>query len=359
MKRKGFYWVILIFSIFMLIGGISVISENGGDIADYLMFIIFIGIASFSVYKLFKISKKESFNNYNTSEIFDNPKEIEYSQKTNSNQNENSIYDNNYEVEENISSLNENKDYNYEIEKLKKTFNNEKDLLKMKLKLKEDYIQSLETEKKEEVTQDSKDSKQKDKQKEEVLYNSKPLNLTYTKARKLENNFVVLDFETTGLQYRTDEIIQYGIVEYVNGKVTHEYTQYFKPGKPVGKTVMKKTGITNEFLQDKPKLNKFYLLELKNFLEGNTIVAHNAPYDMKFLLNNFHDFNITTEKFRAFDTLTHSRRLITETPNHKLKTLKEYFNLDSGQSHQALNDARATGKLALLLLERQNASIYE
>ncbi|MCG2351251.1 hypothetical protein ACKI6N_05645 [Staphylococcus epidermidis] len=46
--------------------------------------------------------------------------------------------------------------------------------------------------------------------------------------------------------------------------------------------------------------------------------------------------------------------LIHETPNHKLPTLKAYFNLDDGSSHDAINDARATGKLALLLLERMD-----
>lgn len=44
--------------------------------------------------------------------------------------------------------------------------------------------------------------------------------------------------------------------------------------------------------------------------------------------------------------------MINETPNHKLETLKEYFNLDDGESHQALNDAKATGQLALLLIDR-------
>lgn len=45
------------------------------------------------------------------------------------------------------------------------------------------------------------------------------LDLTYTKAKKLEPSFIVLDFETTGLKYQENEIIQYGIIEYENGIV--------------------------------------------------------------------------------------------------------------------------------------------
>ena len=190
------------------------------------------------------------------------------------------------------------------------------------------------------------------KEKVEPSRSSTHLDLSYTKARKLTSTFVVLDFETTGLNYKDNEIIQYGVVEFKDGNVINEFTKFFKPDQPVGKTVMRKTGITNEFLEDKPRISKEYMKELLLLLGGKTIVAHNAPFDMKFLLKNLHDFNIEHEKFRVFDTLTASRRLINETPNHKLETLKEYFNLDDGESHQALNDAKATGQLALLLIDR-------
>lgn len=180
-----------------------------------------------------------------------------------------------------------------------------------------------------------------------------PINLKYTKARKLTDTFVVIDFETTGLKYNEHEIIQYGIIEYKNGKIINEYSEYFKPNKPVSKRIEQKTGITNEFLQDKPALGKRHLEELHSLIKGKTLVAHNAPFDMKFLLNQFYLHDIQHEKFRVIDTLTYSRRLIKETPNHKLQTLKEYFNLDDGSSHNAINDCRATGNLLLLLLTRE------
>ena len=50
---------------------------------------------------------------------------------------------------------------------------------------------------------------------------------------------------------------------------------------------MRKTGITNEFLEDKPRVSKEYMKELLLLLGGKTIVAHNAPFDMKFLLKTF------------------------------------------------------------------------
>ncbi|WP_177221957.1 3'-5' exonuclease [Staphylococcus equorum] len=238
------------------------------------------------------------------------------------------------------------------------------ELLNKKLKLKEEYIQQLENKIKE-FTEKEISVNEINKQpyiiNEYEINNTnaksfETLNLSYTKAQKLSTDFVVLDFETTGLKYQENEIIQYGVVEYQNGKVIKEHYEYFKPNKPVGKTVMRKTGITNEFLEDKPKLTEVHMKELKDLLEGKTIVAHNAPFDLKFLLKNLHNFNINHKKFRVFDTLTYARRLIHETPNHKLETLKNHFNLDDGFSHNAINDCRATGNLALLLIYRMNNS---
>lgn len=183
-----------------------------------------------------------------------------------------------------------------------------------------------------------------------------PLNLTYTKARSLTNSFVVIDFETTGLKYNVNEIIQCGIVEYKEGQIVNEYSEYFRPNKTVSAKIKQLTGITNEFLEDKPKLGYGKLELIYKLIKGKTIVAHNAPFDMKFLLYQFYIHGIQHEKFRVIDTLTFSRRLINETPNHKLQTLKDYFKLDDGDSHNAINDCRATGELLLLLLSRQNKS---
>lgn len=315
--KKILYCTVLLFSSLVVLGGFMVISENGIDLLDFTLLVIFISLSIFSIYKLVKAIQSNTHN-----------KDTKVVQKDKHER----ILSN--ESEKQIESLN------------------------TQLKLKEEYIKKLEQEKEENISKKTlHQSIETDEVKnpDNTLYNSnkiKSLDLTYIKARKVDNSFVVLDFETTGLKYDEHEIIQYGVVEFQNGIIVNEFTQYFKPDRPVGKTVMRKTGITNEFLEDKPKISYTHLKELKELLEGKTIIAHNAPFDMKFLLKNLHNFNITYKKFRVFDTLTASRRLIHETPNHKLETLKNHFNLDDGDSHEALNDARATGKLALLLIER-------
>lgn len=183
----------------------------------------------------------------------------------------------------------------------------------------------------------------------------KKLDLNYTKARKINDSFVVIDFKTTGLNYEEDEIIQYGLVEFKNGVIVHEECKYFQPYfNEVSEVVENITGISNEFLADKPILTKEALVSLLDQIEGKTVVAHNAPFDMKFLLYNLFEFNVEHKKFRVFDTLTYARKHISGTANYKLATLNKKFNLADGSAHDALNDARATGQLALLLIKKMN-----
>lgn len=352
--KKIIYWILILLSIFMLIGGIGSILDNGVDILDFIMILFFACIIIFCIFKLKKSrhSKIKKNNTLDEFKVLQNENR-HLKEERNNVKKELNIKNKQLESEEIKQSKKneEEKVIEFESEETRKNI----EMLNMKLKLKEDYIKQLEEN--QNINEQSHHSEVKNDNfhfviKENTTQTDTPLDLNYTKARKIINDFVVLDFETTGLKYNEHEIIQYGVVEFKNGIIINEYSQYFRPDKPVGKTVMRKTGITNDFLEDKPKISESYMEKLSMLLSGKTIVAHNAPFDMKFLLKNLQDFNIEHEKFRVFDTLTASRRLINETPNHKLETLKEYFNLDDGESHQALNDAKATGQLALLLIDR-------
>ncbi|HZW67819.1 MAG TPA: exonuclease domain-containing protein, partial [Pseudogracilibacillus sp.] len=73
-------------------------------------------------------------------------------------------------------------------------------------------------------------------------------------------------------------------------------------------------------------------------------VAHNASFDMKFLLYKMNKNGITYKKYRVIDTLPLARKYI-KTSNHKLVTLKKHFKLYDYKSHNALDDCYVTGKV--------------
>lgn len=95
---------------------------------------------------------------------------------------------------------------------------------------------------------------------------------------------IILDTETTGLE--PDEghnIIEIGCVEMVARKLTGStYHQYIKPDRAVDAEAIEVHGITNEFLQDKPKFATV-MAQFIEFVRGAELIIHNAAFDVGFI----------------------------------------------------------------------------
>ena len=168
--------------------------------------------------------------------------------------------------------------------------------------------------------------------------------LVYSRIRKLVPNFIVLDFETTGLSNNTDEIIQVAAVRYENFEEKEKFVTFVKPTKSIPYDATEINGISNDDVKDAPSIKEI-LPQLLEFLKDDIIVAHNASFDMKFLLSAMYKEEIEYRKFKAIDTLALSRKHIDFTKNHKLPTLKSFLKLNHLKSHDALHDCYVTAEL--------------
>lgn len=97
---------------------------------------------------------------------------------------------------------------------------------------------------------------------------------------------IVLDTETTGLDpQQGHRIIEIGCVELINRKLTgNNYHQYLQPDREIDAAAIEVHGITNKFLQDKPR----FVDIAKDFLEyvrDAELIIHNAPFDVGFINN--------------------------------------------------------------------------
>ena len=95
---------------------------------------------------------------------------------------------------------------------------------------------------------------------------------------------IILDTETTGFDpLQGDRLVEIGCIELINrlpsGTVYH---QYVNPQRDMPEGAFKVHGLSEEFLSDKP-LFKDVCDGFLEFINGSVIVAHNAPFDMKFL----------------------------------------------------------------------------
>ena len=110
---------------------------------------------------------------------------------------------------------------------------------------------------------------------------------------------IALDVETTGLRISEGHrIIEVGAVEILDREITStEFQRYVQPNRKVGESV-NIHGITDKFLINKPQFNQISD-DLLSFIEGATLVIHNAPFDLGFLNNELKIIGIkeTIEKY--------------------------------------------------------------
>lgn len=159
--------------------------------------------------------------------------------------------------------------------------------------------------------------------------------------------FVVLDLETTGLSPIWNEIIEFGGIRIKNGHIV-EQTQFFIQHslEKLPDHIKRLTGIRDEdFIGAYSQ--KEGLLKILEFCGDAVLVAHNANFDIGFLLQKCKDFRVSTLKNPIIDTLWVSRFLAPEHKRHSLEKVAQRFGVeyDVLVSHRADYDAQILAKI--------------
>lgn len=169
------------------------------------------------------------------------------------------------------------------------------------------------------------------------IYNVEYIN---TKA-KYPKDFTVLDFETTGLDENEDEIIQVAAIKYRDLVESDRMISYVNPSISIPEFITNLTGITDDDVQGAPCIEEI-LPKLIEFIGDDVIVAHNAPFDIKFLMGNIEGCKLTFRDIQAVDTVKMSRKYIKSLVNYKLPTLKKHLGIKA-KSHLADEDCVVCG----------------
>ena len=171
---------------------------------------------------------------------------------------------------------------------------------------------------------------------------------------------IVFDTETTGLDPKTDRIIEIGGVELDNrfptGRTFHVYIN--PDGQQVHPDALAVHGISNEDLADKPMFAGV-LDEFLNFFEGAKFVAHNAGFDMGFVNAELSRLGQTAiDPNRVVDTLALARRKHPMGPN-SLDALCKRYAIDNSHRklHGALLDAELLAEVYIEMIGGKQAAL--
>ena len=170
---------------------------------------------------------------------------------------------------------------------------------------------------------------------------------------------VVLDTETTGLSWeRGNRVVEIGCIELLERRPTgRRFQRYLNPGRAMEPGAQEVTGLTLEFLADKPRF-EHVVEEFLDFIRGAELIIHNADFDIGFLdyelsLAGAH-FGRTREHAGVLDTLSLARERFPGQRN-SLDALCKRLGVDNAHRklHGALLDAELLAEVYLAMTAGQ------
>lgn len=165
-------------------------------------------------------------------------------------------------------------------------------------------------------------------------------------------DFIAIDFETAN--NLRSSVCSVGIVQVKNGKIYREIQSLINPLSEFHYYNTKIHGITEHMVHGAPTFEEFWP-NMKDLIEGEVIIAHNASFDMGVLQECLRQFHEPSPHFEYGCSFRIAKKVWPQLYNHKLSTVSNYLGINL-RHHDALEDARAAAIITLEALQRTQTS---
>lgn len=166
--------------------------------------------------------------------------------------------------------------------------------------------------------------------------------------KTFDGTFVVFDLETTGLDATKEEIIEIGACKVVDGRIDETFSTFVKPSKHIPREITELTSIDDNMVKDAPTIN-YVLPDFYKFCDGATLVCQNTAFDTSFIHNISKKLSYNFDH-PTMDTMVMAREKLPGLKNYKLGTIVEKLNISLENAHRAIDDATATAKAFIKLM---------
>jgi DNA polymerase III epsilon subunit family exonuclease len=163
----------------------------------------------------------------------------------------------------------------------------------------------------------------------------------HAQPRLTDITFVAFDTETTGLFPIMHRLVEIGAVRFrLDGRELATFQQLIDPHIPIPSDVQQVHGITDHMVRGQPTIDHV----LPPFIEflglpDTILLAHNAPFDLSFLVMALIRLGIASPPHYVFDTLDIARRLYPAWHSHRLENVAARLKIANAAEHRALSDA--------------------
>jgi len=177
-------------------------------------------------------------------------------------------------------------------------------------------------------------------------------NLVQELLKAFPDGVIGLDLETTGLSPLVDKIIEISAVKLTPGVIEY-FDQLIDPICDIPQKTIDIHGITNDMVKGSPKIEEV-LPDFFKFTDGLPLVAHNAQFDLGFLVFNLHKQELGVENHEVYCSCKYARSSLKNRESYKLSALASELGVNLENAHRALDDAIAGLEVFAHSLQERN-----
>jgi len=164
------------------------------------------------------------------------------------------------------------------------------------------------------------------------------------------SEIVAVDVETTGLDPEKDRICEIALLQIKNWRIVDKFTTLINPEIKIPPYISSLSGITDTDVKEAP-LFKEIVDKIHKIIKGNTLLFHNASFDIGFLKKEFERCGIEFPEVKIIDTYLIAKNFFNFRSN-SLSYISRYFKLERVFQHRAEDDAKAAFKIFELFCKK-------
>ncbi len=169
---------------------------------------------------------------------------------------------------------------------------------------------------------------------------------------------IVLDTETTGISIKDGHrIVEIGCIELDDLVPVNKFHTYLNPERKVSDKAFEVHGYSDEFLAKQKKFSEI-VDEFLKFIEGKSLIIHNAEFDLAHLNNELSLLGKNKINNEVLDTLELARNKFPGSAS-SLDALCKRFRIDNSRRvhHTALIDCDLLFKVYVNLIDQKEPKL--
>lgn len=162
---------------------------------------------------------------------------------------------------------------------------------------------------------------------------------------KRTKNYVVLDIETDGLDYKKNNIIEIGAYK-KEGSEEKTYQALIKTGQKIPEQIKTLTKIDDKILNREGQKIDQALKKFLDFIGDKPLVGYNLDFDIKFINKALKTMGKEPLTNKKYDLLKYIKKENKYLKSYKLENVLQEYQINKKVPHRALEDAKVTYELS-------------